>query len=241
MANKTIAPPKARAKERAAVRRAKPREAADASLKTEWTRKQSIKYDLYNQEVWPGDPKLPDVDGRRLVNDLWRLFTLTRDPIFKHASEVVLAYGLENGSPAQCVKRLQSQVGRASELFLDAVERMCMAQRESIRNKNTFNASREAAELAAEFGLPGASFERVIDKLCDASRAVIKTGKWPTFGGEKLGQTDNSLELTAADGSTKPDLKTLQVADNLEARRRIYSGNCAVRFLGKNYPEKNQA
>lgn len=180
-------------------------------LKTEW--------DMYGVELAPGE-RPEYVDGRKLVTDLTRLFSLTRDPIFAHVVEVIRAYGLDKASPARAVRSLRRRLGKDDLSFF--VEKM----------EGYETSERDAAEaVAAKFGLSAPSFDTARDKL----RKAFAKGVSINFGDANIGDTGAYW----SSGEQKENVPE-EIPDNLDGRSRIYArrnrAKSPVNPMGKSNP-----
>jgi hypothetical protein len=196
------------------------RQAATAQHEIEWEKNRTRR------------PKRIHVDGRRVAEDLEKLHSLTGDPIFAHACEVLLAYGLADGLPLTSIKPVRlsfpSVDQRDAEEYAEGFE--CIAE----EKRSKFNLTATAEMVVAKCGLPGASFRSAVEEF-RKRYAGRKKGSIGAIGSIEAA-TERQLKVVAVYGdpflSKPPDANGL-IPDDRRSRRALYRGAIAVAFLGK--------
>jgi hypothetical protein len=215
------------------------REAQRAARKATWEhqRKDKQRVDVYGDNIPPGETAKPPVDGRRLSDDLRRLFALTGDPAFERANLVLRSYGLSAGKPTGSARRVRLEKVLSRGDF-DALEDMTLIRAQARREGRQVSIRDAGEQVVSRHGLDGASFESAVDDLRRRYRQIERTGAFP---GEdpRIGDTGRQIFVCPA-GRGVPDHWTrelpdegMRVPDTRHWRQIASWGYVLVRHLGE--------
>lgn len=211
------------------------RQIAHAQHEAEWqkNRLQRPKRDWYKERITADSPRKP-VDGRRLAEDLRRIHSLTGDPIFGHAREVLVAYGLAAGPPLASAKRVWRSL--PPHYHSDLEELLESEERQAKKEGRRFSLREAAEEAVASCGVHGASFDSAVDEVRKRYAQARRAGL-SMYPRTISGATGRSVKVLAdyRDSTWRrpqPDQNGL-LPDDRDTRNALYRGEITVRFLGK--------